>query len=97
MPQTDPPVATELVQGECGTPQEISKPPGRNTVGRVTRMFLIKTLQFPNGRRMIVFANNITFKMGSSCPAKDDFFYQGTELTCKLGVPRIYLSANSGV
>ncbi|WAR55326.1 hypothetical protein PtB15_6B65 [Puccinia triticina] len=95
-PPTDPLVATELVQDEYGTPQEVSRPPGRNTVGMVAWMFVIKTPQFPNGRRMIVIANDITFKIGSFGPAEDDFFYRVTELAQKLGVPRIYLSANSG-
>ncbi|WAR61971.1 hypothetical protein PtB15_14B64 [Puccinia triticina] len=95
-PPADPLVATELVQDEYGTPQEVSRPPGRNTVGMVAWMFVIKTPQFPNGRRMIVIANDITFKIGSFGPAEDDFFYRVTELAQKLGVPRIYLSANSG-
>ncbi|POW05114.1 hypothetical protein PSHT_10947 [Puccinia striiformis] len=95
-PPTDPLVATELVQDEYGTPQEVSRPPGRNTVGMVAWMFVIKTPQFPHGRRMIVIANDITFKIGSFGPAEDDFFYRVTELARKLGVPRIYLSANSG-
>ncbi|KAI9623844.1 hypothetical protein H4Q26_017120 [Puccinia striiformis f. sp. tritici PST-130] len=83
-PPTDPLVATELVQDEYGTPQEVSRPPGRNTVGMVAWI------------RMIVIANDITFKIGSFGPAEDDFFYRVTELARKLGVPRIYLSANSG-
>ncbi|OAV85934.1 hypothetical protein PTTG_30182 [Puccinia triticina 1-1 BBBD Race 1] len=56
----------------------------------------VDELNFPSGRRMIVIANNITFKIGSFGPAKDDFFYRVTDLAQKLGVPRIYLSANSG-
>ncbi|MBW0484104.1 hypothetical protein O181_023819 [Austropuccinia psidii MF-1] len=95
-PPADPLTATELVQDEYGHPQEVSRPPGRNSVGMVAWMMVIKTPQFPNGRRMIVIANDITFKIGSFGPAEDDFFFNVTELARKLGVPRIYLSANSG-
>ncbi|CAH7671288.1 acetyl-CoA carboxylase [Phakopsora pachyrhizi] len=95
-PPTDPLTATELVQDEYGQPQEVSRPAGRNSIGMVAWMFVIKTPQFPGGRRVIVIANDITFKIGSFGPAEDDFFYQVTELARRLGVPRVYLSANSG-
>ncbi|KAH9821615.1 acetyl-CoA carboxylase [Melampsora americana] len=95
-PPTDPLTATELVLDEYGHPQEISRPAGRNTIGMVAWMFVIKTPQFPNGRRMIVIANDITYKIGSFGPEEDDFFFRVTELARKLGIPRIYLSANSG-
>lgn len=95
-PPADPLTATELVQDEYGEPQQVSRPPGRNSIGMVAWMFVIKTPQFPEGRRMIVIANDITFKIGSFGPAEDEFFYRVTEMARNLGVPRIYLSANSG-
>ncbi|OAV88065.1 hypothetical protein PTTG_29169 [Puccinia triticina 1-1 BBBD Race 1] len=81
-PPTDPLVATELVQDEYGTPQEVSRPPGRNTVEMVAWI------------RMIVIANDITFKIGSFGPAEDDFFYRVTELAQKLGVPHFCAAWN---
>ncbi|KAG0148460.1 hypothetical protein CROQUDRAFT_105706 [Cronartium quercuum f. sp. fusiforme G11] len=95
-PPTDPLTATELVLDEYGQPQEVARPAGRNTIGMVAWMFVIKTPQFPTGRRIIVIANDITFKIGSFGPEEDEFFFQVTELARRLGVPRIYLSANSG-
>lgn len=54
------------------------------------------TPEAPSGRRIVVIANDITFKIGSFGPAEDQYFFAVTELARKLGLPRIYLSANSG-
>ncbi|KAK5673863.1 acetyl-coenzyme-A carboxylase, partial [Elasticomyces elasticus] len=51
---------------------------------------------YPRGRRFIIVANDITFQIGSFGPQEDKFFHKCTELARKLGIPRIYLSANSG-
>ena len=55
-----------------------------------------KTPEYPRGRRFVIVANDITFKIGSFGPTEDKFFNKCTELARKLGIPRIYLSANSG-
>ncbi|GMF04762.1 unnamed protein product [Ambrosiozyma monospora] len=55
-----------------------------------------KTPEYPKGRYFIVVANDITFKIGSFGPQEDNFFNKVTELARHLGIPRIYLSANSG-
>lgn len=54
------------------------------------------TPEYPKGRRVVVIANDITFKIGSFGPREDDYFYKATEIAKKRGLPRIYLSANSG-
>ncbi|KAI7935600.1 hypothetical protein MJO28_016471 [Puccinia striiformis f. sp. tritici] len=63
-PSTDPLVATEHTS---------LRPPGRKTDGMAAYMFVIKTKQFPNGRQMILIANNITFQIRSFGLAKDNF------------------------
>jgi acetyl-CoA carboxylase/biotin carboxylase 1 len=55
-----------------------------------------RTPEYPRGRRFIIVANDITFQIGSFGPLEDKFFHKCTELARKLGIPRIYLSANSG-
>jgi acetyl-CoA carboxylase carboxyltransferase component len=55
-----------------------------------------RTPEYPRGRRFIIIANDITFKIGSFGPQEDAFFHKCSELARKLGIPRIYLSANSG-
>ncbi|KAG8859982.1 acetyl-coenzyme-A carboxylase [Serendipita sp. 411] len=55
-----------------------------------------ETPEYPNGRRLVVIANDITFRIGSFGPKEDDYFYLASQYARKHGVPRIYLSANSG-
>ncbi|TNY18634.1 acetyl-CoA carboxylase [Rhodotorula diobovata] len=93
---TEPLVATELVLDEFGVPQEVSRPPGTNNIGMVGWVFTIRTPEYPGGRRVVAIANDITFKIGSFGPDEDRYFFAVTELARKLGLPRIYLSANSG-
>ncbi|GMM33844.1 acetyl-CoA carboxylase [Saccharomycopsis crataegensis] len=75
---------------------EINREAGANQIGMVAFKVSAKTPEFPKGRQFIIVANDITFKIGSFGPQEDLFFYKVTELARKLGLPRIYLSANSG-
>lgn len=93
---SDPLTASELVLDEYGKPQEVARAPGRNDIGMVGWIFTIYTPEYPKGRRIIVIANDITFKIGSFGPPEDDYFFAVTQLARSLGIPRIYLSANSG-
>lgn len=92
----DPLVARELVLDEFGKPQEVSRPPGTNNIGMVGWIYTMHTPEYPAGRRVVVVANDITFKIGSFGPEEDRYFFAVTELARALGLPRVYLSANSG-
>ncbi|KAI4141851.1 MAG: hypothetical protein L6R39_005161 [Caloplaca ligustica] len=87
---------TELVLDEHDNLAEVGREPGTNTHGMVGWICTAKTPEYPKGRRFIIVANDITFKIGSFGPVEDKFFFKCTELARKLGIPRIYLSANSG-
>lgn len=87
---------SELVLDEHDDLAEVSREAGTNTHGMVGWIITAKTPEYPKGRRFIVVANDITFKIGSFGPQEDKFFFKCTELARKLGIPRIYLSANSG-
>ena len=87
---------SELVLDENDELAEVSREAGTNTHGMVGWLITAKTPEYPRGRRFIIIANDITFKIGSFGPTEDNFFYKCTELARKLGIPRIYLSANSG-
>lgn len=93
---TDLLTANELVLDEHSELQEVPRPPGLNNCGMVGWIFTIKTPEYPKGRRIVVVSNDITFQIGSFGPSEDDYFYKVTELARSLGLPRIYLSANSG-
>jgi len=86
----------ELVLDDSDNLAEVAREPGTNSCGMVGWMLTAKTPEYPRGRRFIIIANDITFQIGSFGPQEDKFFNQCTELARKLGIPRIYLSANSG-
>lgn len=86
----------ELIQDENGGLTAVEREPGSNKIGMVGFKVTIKTPEYPRGRQIIIVANDITHKIGSFGPEEDEFFNRCTELARKLGIPRIYLSANSG-
>ncbi|ELU03368.1 hypothetical protein CAPTEDRAFT_150877 [Capitella teleta] len=75
---------------------EITRLPGENDVGMVAWRMTIRTPEYPEGRQVIVIANDITFVRGSFAPREDELFAKASELARREGLPRIYLSANSG-
>ena len=87
---------SELVLDENDNLAEVAREAGTNTHGMVGWIITAKTPEYPKGRRFIIVANDITHKIGSFGPQEDQFFFKCTELARKLGIPRIYLSANSG-
>jgi len=87
---------SELILDENDELAEVSREPGTNTHGMVGWLVTAKTPEYPRGRRFIIVANDITHQIGSFGPLEDKFFHKCTELARKLGIPRIYLSANSG-
>lgn len=56
----------------------------------------IKTPEYPNGRDIVVIANDITFKIGSFGPDEDLLFLKASEFAREHGIPRVYIAANSG-
>ncbi|KAH8898355.1 acetyl-CoA carboxylase [Thozetella sp. PMI_491] len=86
----------ELVLDDHDNLAEVSREPGTNTCGMVGWLIKAFTPEYPRGRQFVVVANDITYQIGSFGPKEDNFFYKCTELARKLGIPRIYLSANSG-
>ncbi|TFK39984.1 acetyl CoA carboxylase [Crucibulum laeve] len=88
--------AKELVLDEHDQLTEVDRAPGNNTFGMVGWVFTLRTPESPLGRRAVVIANDITFKIGSFGPLEDQFFFLATQYARDHGLPRIYLSANSG-
>ncbi|KAJ6581428.1 acetyl-CoA carboxylase [Mycena capillaripes] len=86
----------ELVLDEHDQLVEVDRAPGNNAFGMVAWVFTLRTPEYPLGRKVVVVANDITYKIGSFGPAEDQFFFLVTQYARNLGLPRIYLSANSG-
>ncbi|XP_010513439.2 PREDICTED: acetyl-CoA carboxylase 1-like [Camelina sativa] len=74
----------------------VERPAGLNDFGMVAWSLEISTPEFPMGRKLVVVANDVTFKAGSFGPREDAFFLAVTELACSQKLPLIYLAANSG-
>lgn len=87
---------SELVLDDHDKLIEVGREPGNNTCGMVGWLISARTPEYPKGRKFIIVANDITFNIGSFGPKEDHFFHKCTEMARALGIPRIYLSANSG-
>ncbi|KAJ2081542.1 acetyl-coenzyme-A carboxylase [Coemansia sp. RSA 988] len=89
--------AHELVWDEAAQKLiECEREAGRNTCGMVAWVLTMHTPESPDGRKIVVIANDITFKIGSFGVPEDELFYHATQYARAHGYPRVYLSANSG-
>lgn len=70
--------------------------PGENDVGMVAWRLTLYTPEYPNGRDIILIANDITYLIGSFGMREDIVFCRASERARQLGIPRIYFSANAG-
>lgn len=84
------------IDSKTGNLVEKNRLPGENDIGMIAWKLSFMTPEFPSGRDLILIANDITFKIGSFDTEEDQLFKKASELARKLGIPRIYLSANNG-
>lgn len=85
------------IDEETGDLIEKNRIPGENQIGMIAWKMKMMTPEYAQkGREIIVIANDITCKIGSFGMEEDLLFKKASELARKLGLPRIYLSANSG-
>ncbi|KAI1611633.1 acetyl-CoA carboxylase [Exophiala viscosa] len=87
---------SELILDDSDNLAEVSREAGTNNCGMVGWILTARTPEYPRGRRFVIIANDITYQIGSFGPLEDRFFNKCTEYARKHGIPRIYLSANSG-
>ena len=78
----------ELVQEDRGA--------GANDVGVVAWLVVLRTVEYPNGRQVVLIANDITVKAGSFGTREDIVFKMASEYARELRVPRLFIAANSG-
>jgi len=74
----------------------ISRPPGQNSIGMIAWIWTMKVPEKPEGRQIVVIANDASHSAGSFGPKEDAVFKAATELGLKRKLPIIYLSVNSG-
>ena len=81
---------------EYGVSTKGSRPVGTNDVGMVGFSCTFRTPEYPDGREVVIVANDVTYQSGSFGVLEDDFFAKVTRFAADRGVPRVYLSSNSG-
>ncbi|XP_051549679.1 acetyl-CoA carboxylase-like isoform X1 [Myxocyprinus asiaticus] len=89
-------MCNELVLDSQDRLVQMNRLPGDNEVGMVAFRMKMKTPEYPEGRDIIVICNDITYMIGSFGPQEDQLFLRASELAREEGIPRIYISANSG-
>merc|ERR1719443_1242917 len=72
------------------------RPDGSNDVGMVAWRCTMKTPEYPEGRDIVLIANDITYQAGSFGVREDQVFQKASEYARKFGIPRIYVACNSG-
>lgn len=87
---------SELVMDDNQQLREVKREPGMNRIGMVAWLMEILTPEYPDGRHIIVIANDVTIQAGSFGPVEDHFFAAASRMARKMGIPRLYISANSG-
>ena len=70
--------------------------PGANKVGMLAWHAVMKTPQYPEGREVVVIANDVTVQSGSFGVQEDEFFYKASEYARERGIPRVFIACNSG-
>jgi len=86
----------ELVEGPNGDLAPGSRPIGTNKVGMLAWHVTMKTPEYPEGRDMVVIANDVTVKSGSFAVAEDEIYYKASKYARKLKIPRVYIACNAG-
>ena len=75
---------------------QVNRRAGSNDVGMVAWLMVLKTVEYPEGRQVVLIANDITFKAGSFGTREDVVFKLASEYAREHRIPRLYIAANSG-
>ncbi|XP_044017806.1 acetyl-CoA carboxylase isoform X2 [Aphidius gifuensis] len=86
----------ELVLDDNDNLIEQKRLPGENNIGMVAWRMTLYTPEYPDGRDIILIANDITYLIGSFGMKEDIVFCRASELAREKRIPRIYFSANAG-
>ncbi len=87
---------SELIFDDQEQLKSVRRPPGMNTIGMVAWDIDITTPEYPDGRSLILIANDVTVQAGSFGPVEDRLFAAASRFARQRGIPRLYISANSG-
>ncbi|CAB9498987.1 Acetyl-CoA carboxylase 1 [Seminavis robusta] len=86
----------ELLEGDDGELYLGSRPVGTNKVAMVAWLVNMKTPEYPNGRDIVLIANDVTVQSGSFGVEEDEVFFKASKYARERGLPRVYLACNAG-
>ncbi|GAB5367517.1 hypothetical protein AAMO2058_001237200 [Amorphochlora amoebiformis] len=84
------------VSAEKWTLVETKRPIGQNKIAMVAFQLTLMTPEYPQGRDVILIANDIAIQAGSFGVLEDVLFNLASQRSRTLGIPRFYFSVNSG-
>jgi len=82
-----------LVDGEI---KEIEREPGQHNIGMITWRCHLCSPEYPEGRDIVLIANDVTHKAGSFGVDEDVLFQKASAYAREKGLPRIHIACNSG-
>ena len=85
-----------LEEGADGELVRGSRIVGENTVGMVGWHLTLKTPEYPEGRPLVIVANDCTVQSGSFGVDEDNFFDKVSKYARAGGFPRLHIASNSG-
>lgn len=74
----------------------VNRGAGANDVGMVAWVMTLKTVEYPEGRQVVLISNDITHKAGSFGTREDVVFKLASEFAREKRIPRLFVAANSG-
>jgi acetyl-CoA carboxylase/biotin carboxylase 1 len=88
--------AEELLEDADGELVTGKREIGTNKVGMVAWKVTMKTPEYPEGREVVVIANDVTVGAGSFGVEEDEIFYKASKYARENKIPRVYIACNSG-
>ena len=88
--------AWQAVSDDYSTLVPLTRDAGKNNAGMVAWLITMCTPEYPQGREVVIIANDITYQAGSFGTKEDVMFHKASRFARARGIPRLYLAANSG-
>lgn len=86
----------ELIEDSDGKLVVGNRPVGTNTIGMVAWLLTMKTPEYPEGRDVVVIANDVTVQSGSFGVEEDELYYKASVFARERKIPRVYIACNAG-
>jgi len=86
----------ELLLSDDGVLSPGNRVVGTNDVGMVGWHATLKTPEYPEGRPLVIVANDCTVQSGSFGVKEDDYFFAISKYARASGLPRLHVACNSG-